>query len=205
MINAKWKKIEEDVKLAIDILKSGNQRITVSKIASLCGVPIAQIYTCSSARQFVRSSKKKAKPASKPIPLDKVSPTVEAYSEYILDSYFVHAESVQDVQSQMAIEVEGFNKERFNLALSALERDGKLIKSSLPGRYIAAPAPTVAVQREELASVEKTPEEKCYELNYQLPLSKGVSKLSMPSVLSDDDKEFLQDWWKLIEKRRLHK
>ena len=210
MINSTRKKIEDDIKLAIELLKSQEQKVTVAKIASLSGVPLANVYYSKHARLYVRPSKKKAKSPVKEVQRDKVSPTVASYVEYILDNYFVHAESLCDVQKEMSVEVESFNRTTFNLAVSNLERDGKLIKSSLPGRYIAAPqpVPAVTVKTEEpnpKPELKPAVEPECYELNYQLPLSKGVLKISMPSVMTGDDKEFVKDWWEFIARRRLRK
>lgn len=208
MINSKRNKIEDDIRLAIELLKSQEQKVTVAKIASLSGVSLANVYYSKHARPYVRPSKKKAKSEVKHIEREKISPTVAHYVEYILDNYFVHAESLYDVQKEMSVGVENFNRTTFNLAVSNLERDGKLIKSSLPGRYIAAPQPVPAVTvkaGEPTPEVKPTVEPECYELNYQLPLSKGVLKISMPSVMTDDDKEFVQDWWEFIARRRLRK
>lgn len=120
-------KIEkETVELAISELKAHNKPVNMQSVMDLTGYTrhhlIAQGYD-----YLVRKPKHSTNagpvtivhpgPVVEPIDLEH---TVEAYTAHIRDNYFIHAETIKDVECSMHLEVVGFQTEIYRKAINLL-------------------------------------------------------------------------------------
>ena len=212
-------KIENElINIAIEELRTKKQKITVSAIAKISGYPAQELYTHSLCRPFVRKTSRGSKATvavfqPSLVKRTNVEQSVDAYAQYIKDSYFSHPEPVNLVRDEMLVEVAQFNASLFSQAVNLLIVQGWLkastfnpdtlvraeVKSEAPIAQVVAPEPTpepVPVPAPVVAKPAPV-----YEKAFQWPLTQGVFTMTLPSVLSEEDESDVWDYFMVITKR----
>jgi hypothetical protein len=125
----------DNIALAIQTLLDNNKPITAASVSDLTGIRTQYVYKFPSFRPFVLTRKKKI---SKSGPVtsytaaelkESIQQTEEGYRNYLIDSYFFHAETVADVKQDMLTAIHSFDGNIFNNAVMTLIRTGELIEA----------------------------------------------------------------------------
>lgn len=120
-------KIEkETVELAINELKAHNKPVNMQSVMDLTGYSRHHLIT-QGYDYLVRKPKHSTNagpvsivrpgPVVEPIDLEH---TVEAYTAHIRDNYFIHAETIKEVECSMHLEVIGFQCDTYRKAINLL-------------------------------------------------------------------------------------
>ncbi|MBU9118401.1 hypothetical protein KTD15_06280 [Burkholderia multivorans] len=164
----------EQARVAINTLLENNQKISVNAISELTGIKAPTLYTFPIVKQHLQKRKKYKRKASpmvskpaKPLNKDDIEQSVDGYMQYIRDCYFTHAESINEVMTDMMTSVHDFSSNTFHQAVNKLQALGELKASPiLHGKYIgsfvkeeALPVAPVSKVDEELEKILKLVEE----------------------------------------------
>lgn len=117
---------KETVELAIQELKSNNKPVNMQSVMDLTGYSRHNLIT-QGYDYLVRKPKHSTnagpvsivRPGAVIEPID-LEHTLEAYTTHIRDNYFIHAETIKDVELTMLLEVAGFQTEIYRTAINLL-------------------------------------------------------------------------------------
>ncbi|CAD9227958.1 conserved hypothetical protein [Burkholderia cenocepacia] len=161
----------EQARVAINTLLENNQKVSVNAISELTGIKAQTLYTYPIVKQYLQKRKKyktKTLPvAHKPVSKDDIEQTVEGYIQYIKDCYFTHAESINEVMTDMMTSVHDFSSSMFHQAVNKLQALDQLKASPiLHGKFIgfftkeeAKPVAAVEVKDDELDQILRLADE----------------------------------------------
>lgn len=137
----KGMKIDKElVQLAIDEIKEKKEKLSMSAVMKTTGYYYADL-VAAGYKHLARPYKKTIRPPHKPMPqidMVDVPHTLEAYTAHIRDNYFTHAETLDQVQQCLVLELSGFQRDTYCLAVNQLILNHELIEQPLrPGHYTA--------------------------------------------------------------------
>lgn len=194
---------KETVELAISELRSHNKPVNLQSVMDLTGNTRHHLITQGYA-YLVRKAKHSinagpvniVRPGAVVEPID-LEHSVEAYTAHIRDNYFIHAETIKDVELTMLAEVSGFQCDVYRRAINLLMLSNELRPHTVKTDHFIGnfalvepePTPPVAEPQEQPVQEEPTRQRTRGKANKVAPGSVYLATQGQTVIYSGSDIE----------------
>ncbi|WP_175888132.1 hypothetical protein [Burkholderia contaminans] len=230
------KKVDIDfglVNLAIEELRTKNQKITLGAISKLTDIPYHILYASGRFDGYVNNYKpQKSVTITRPIEKIDLEQDVQVYMQYIRENYFSHAESIEAVSQDMLVNT-NFIQPVFHQAINLLRLNGELVETHLKqghfiGHFIDTDPPVQIIDSTDSqdqpwgfagnieATLEHIPVEEPKQpvqaekelpsiemMEMEFDLTHGKFRVEFPSQLTTEDVEDMKTLLNMLTKRRI--